>query len=68
MIQRTNILTIITGTLLTVAVYVLMGCRSTQVREDPEMPPKRPVSEYVKEGVTYPIDANDPFEGLNRRI
>jgi phospholipid-binding lipoprotein MlaA len=45
-----------------------MGCSSTQVREDPEMPPKRPVSEYVKEDVTYPIDANDPFEGLNRRI
>jgi len=38
------------------------------VREDPEIPAKRPASEYVKEGVTYPIDANDPFEGLNRRM
>ena len=68
MIHRTNTLTIIAGLLLTSTVHVLMGCSSTQVREDPEIPAKRAASEYVKEGVTYPIDANDPFEGLNRRI
>jgi phospholipid-binding lipoprotein MlaA len=38
------------------------------VREDSEIPPKRPVNEYVKESVTYPIDAYDPFEGFNRRM
>jgi len=67
-IHRTNILTTIAGILLTIAAHVLMGCSSAQVREDSEIPAKRPAGEYVKEGVTYPIDAHDPFEGLNRRI
>jgi phospholipid-binding lipoprotein MlaA len=38
------------------------------VREDPEIPPKRPASEFLRDDVVYPIDTNDPFEGLNRRI
>jgi len=67
-IRNKNRLTIIAGIVITSAVHVLMGCSSVQVRENPEIPAKRPVHEYVKEGVTYPIDANDPFEGFNRRI
>ncbi|MBW1980492.1 MAG: VacJ family lipoprotein [Deltaproteobacteria bacterium] len=44
------------------------GCASTPVQKEPEIPPKRPVSEFVKKGVKYPIDAYDPWEGMNRRI
>jgi len=67
-VYQTNTWTIIAAILLTCALHVLTGCGAAQVREDSEIPPKRPVREYIKEGVAYPIDASDPFEGLNRRI
>lgn len=44
------------------------GCASAPVRQQTEIPAKRPISEIVKEDVTYPIDAYDPWEGMNRRI
>jgi phospholipid-binding lipoprotein MlaA len=53
--------------LLTVFVF-LTGCGTAPVRKEPEVPAKRPVSEYVKTDVTYAIDAHDPWEGMNRRI
>ncbi len=54
-------------TLLTVCVF-LAGCGTAPVRKEPEVPAKRPVSEYVKPDVTYTIDAYDPWEPMNRRI
>jgi phospholipid-binding lipoprotein MlaA len=55
--------------LMLFAVFVfLAGCGTAQVRKGPEMPAQRPVSEYVKPGVTYAIDAYDPWEPMNRRI
>lgn len=44
------------------------GCASAPVRQPTEIPAKRPISEIVKEDVKYPIDAYDPWEGMNRRI
>ena len=68
MIDHPNRLTHIIVILLAITVHLLTGCSSRQVREDPEIPSKRPVSEFLRDDVVYPIDANDPFEGLNRRI
>ena len=53
--------------LLTVFVC-LAGCGTAPVRKEPEIPAKRPVSEYVKPDATYAIDAYDPWEPMNRRI
>jgi phospholipid-binding lipoprotein MlaA len=53
--------------LLTIFV-ILGGCGTAPVRKDPEIPAKRPVSEYVKPGVPYTVDAYDPWEPMNRRI
>ena len=53
--------------LLTVFVF-LAGCGTAPVRKEPEIPAKRPVSQYVKPDVTYAIDAYDPWEPMNRRI
>jgi phospholipid-binding lipoprotein MlaA len=53
--------------LLTVFIF-LAGCGTAPVRKEPEIPAKRPVSEYVKPDVTYSIDAYDPWEPMNRRI
>jgi phospholipid-binding lipoprotein MlaA len=44
------------------------GCGTTPVRKEPEIPAKRPVSQYVNPDRTYAIDAYDPWEGMNRRI
>jgi phospholipid-binding lipoprotein MlaA len=44
------------------------GCGTTPIRKEPEIPAKRPVSEYVKPDVTYAVDAFDPWEPMNRRI
>ncbi len=55
--------------LMLLAVFLfLAGCGTAQVRKEPEIPAQRPVSEYVKPGVTYAIDAYDPWEPMNRRI
>jgi phospholipid-binding lipoprotein MlaA len=53
--------------LLTIFI-VIAGCGTAPVRKEPEIPAKRPVSEYVKPDVTYTIDAYDPWEPMNRRI
>ena len=53
--------------LLTVFVF-LAGCGTAPVRKEPEIPAKRPVSEYVNPDVTYAIDVFDPWEPMNRRI
>jgi phospholipid-binding lipoprotein MlaA len=51
------------------AVFVFMaGCGTAPVRKEPEIPAQRPFSEYGKPGVTYAIDAFDPWEPMNRRI
>jgi phospholipid-binding lipoprotein MlaA len=47
---------------------VMFGCSGAPVRPDAEVFAKRPVSEFVKPDVRYPVDAYDPWEGLNRRI
>ena len=54
--------------MLLVVFVFLTGCGTAPVRKEPEIPAKRPVSEYVKPGVTYTIDAYDPWEPMNRRI
>ena len=54
--------------MLLVVFVFLTGCGTAPVRKEPEMPAKRPVSEYVKPNVTYAIDAYDPWEPMNRRI
>lgn len=56
------------GLMLLTMFIVLAGCGTAPVRKEPEIPAKRPVSEYVKPGVTYTIDAYDPWEPMNRRI
>jgi phospholipid-binding lipoprotein MlaA len=53
--------------LLSVFIF-LAGCGTAPVRKEPEIPAKRPVSEYVKPDVTYVVDAYDPWEPMNRRI
>jgi phospholipid-binding lipoprotein MlaA len=53
--------------LLTAFMFVA-GCSTTPVRKEPEIPAKRPVSQYVKPDATYAIDAYDPWESMNRRI
>jgi len=54
--------------MLLTAVIFLSGCGAVPVRKEPEIPAKRPVSEYVKPNITYAIDAYDPWEPMNRRI
>ena len=54
--------------MLLVVFVFLTGCGTAPVRKEPEIPAKRPVSEYVKPNVTYAIDAYDPWEPMNRRI
>ncbi len=54
--------------MLLTAFMCVAGCGTTPVRKEPEIPAKRPVSEYVNPNVTYAIDAYDPWEGMNRRI
>ncbi len=54
--------------MLLTAFIFLAGCGTAPVRKEPEIPAKRPVSEYVKPDVTYAIDAYDPWEPMNRRI
>jgi len=53
--------------LLTMMLF-LAGCGAAPVRHDPEIPAKRPISEYVKPDQTYAINAYDPWESMNRRI
>jgi phospholipid-binding lipoprotein MlaA len=48
--------------------FFVSGCGTAPVRKEPEIPAQRPVSEYVKPGVTYVVDAYDPWERMNRRI
>jgi phospholipid-binding lipoprotein MlaA len=54
--------------MLLVVFVFFAGCGTAPVRKEPEIPAKRPVSEYVKPNVTYAIDAYDPWEPMNRRI
>ena len=62
MVQCTNRLPLIIGILLIITVHLVIGCSSRQVRDDFEIPPKRPASEFLRDDVAYPIDANDPFD------
>jgi phospholipid-binding lipoprotein MlaA len=54
--------------MLLTAFIFLAGCGTAPVRKEPEIPAKRPVSEYVKPNATYAIDAYDPWEPMNRHI
>jgi len=54
--------------MLLTAFIFMAGCGTTPVRKEPEIPAKRSVSEYVKQDVTYAIDAYDPWEPMNRHI
>ena len=47
---------------------IMIGCSSVQAREEPEIHPKRTLSEFDTEDSVYTIDEYDPFEGFNRRI
>jgi phospholipid-binding lipoprotein MlaA len=58
----------IRGAALLLLVVFSFGCAAVPVQQDPEPPAQFPVSEIVKEDVTYSIDAYDPWEGMNRRI
>lgn len=46
--------------------FSLSGCSLFPQSSGPVQPAKRPISEYVKPGVHYPIDVYDPWEGFNR--
>ena len=55
--------------LMLLLVFVFFtGCGTAPVRQEPEIPAKRPVSEYVKPDETAAVDAYDPWEPMNRRI
>jgi phospholipid-binding lipoprotein MlaA len=55
--------------LVLLAVFLgVTGCGTTPVRQEPDVPAKRPVSQYVKPDQQYAIDAYDPWESMNRRI
>jgi phospholipid-binding lipoprotein MlaA len=54
--------------MLLVVFVFLAGCATAPVRQEPEIPAKRPVSDYVKPDETSAVDAYDPWEGMNRRI
>jgi phospholipid-binding lipoprotein MlaA len=54
--------------LMLLVVFVFLTAGTAPVRKEPEIPAKRPVSEYVQPNVTYAIDAYDPWEPMNRRI
>jgi len=56
------------GFVLFVFIVMAHGCASAPVQKGPIQPAERPVSEFVKPNVTYPIDAYDPLESVNRRI
>ncbi|MCP4288822.1 MAG: VacJ family lipoprotein [Gammaproteobacteria bacterium] len=44
------------------------GCGTAPLQEGPEVEARFPVSEIVKEDVTYPVDVYDPWEGFNRTM
>ncbi|VGO22628.1 MlaA family lipoprotein [Pontiella sulfatireligans] len=50
------------------ALLIVAGPAFAKKQEAPEVPAKRPVSEYVKADVEYKIDVYDPWEGFNRRM
>lgn len=50
------------------ALLVVVGPAVAKKQEEPEVLPKRPVSEYVKDDVKYKLDVYDPWEGFNRRM
>ena len=68
MITGVKRLTVNIKKLLFLFIIIMTGCSSVQAREEPEIPPKRTLSEFDTEDSIYPIDEYDPFEGLNRRI
>lgn len=49
-------------------IVLAAGCASAPVRQQAEIPAKHSISDIVKKDVKYPIDAYDPWEGMNRRI
>ena len=49
-------------------VGLLAGCAAMPTEERPEEPATFPVSEVIRDDVTFPIDVYDPFERLNRGI
>jgi phospholipid-binding lipoprotein MlaA len=59
--------TITTLSVLILSFVLLIGCGMPKLVEE-EIPPKRPISEYVKDDVTYMVDIYDPWESMNRRI
>ena len=65
---KNNTMTILVlGLLLT----FLSGCGAKQAAQDSELqiiPAKKPVSEYVRDDITYSVDAYDPWEGFNRHM
>jgi phospholipid-binding lipoprotein MlaA len=54
--------------LLLACLAAVVGCAAAPVKPEPEIPPKYPASEVLREGETYAIDVWDPWEGMNRRI
>ena len=68
--MRKQILSLIGTRGLTLLLFVVLsyGCAAVPVQKDAQPPAKYPVSEIVRDDVTYPIDAYDPWEGMNRRI
>ena len=56
------------GFVLLLFTLMAHGCASAPVQKGAIQPAERPVSEFVKPSVKYPIDAYDPLEGMNRRI
>jgi phospholipid-binding lipoprotein MlaA len=53
---------------LGMVLFLLFGYASVFAEQSQEMTVKRPISEFVKEDVTYAIDVYDPLEGFNRSM
>lgn len=61
------------GVLLLVLLLLLGGCGAKQADMGAAdgaaiIPAEKPVSQYVKKDIIYPIDAYDPFERINRSM
>jgi phospholipid-binding lipoprotein MlaA len=66
--QRRHNPVVANGLVLLALGMFAVGCASAPVQKGPIQPAERPVSEFVKPNVKYPIDAYDPLESMNRRI
>ena len=59
---------LIRATFSLVLAGLLAGCAGMPTEEQPEEPATFPVSDVVRDDLTFPIDVYDPFERVNRGV